>query len=81
MSPKFKVTFTLDESDGNYFRDLYQKAKRGAKTCDREQIIREAREIVKDVRASKKTPIFVQDAIASRSVRSSTGCGASGGAV
>jgi uncharacterized membrane protein YkvA (DUF1232 family) len=64
MSPKFKVTFTLDESDGNYFRDLYQKAKRGAKTCDREQIIREAREIVKDVRASKKTPIFVQDAIA-----------------
>ena len=63
MSSKFKVTFTLDESDANYFRNLYQKAKKGAKHQSQEQIIRDAREIVKDVRSSKKTPVFVQDAI------------------
>ena len=63
MSAKFKVSFTLDESDANYFRNLYRKAKRGAKQQSREQIIRDARGIVKDVRASKKTPAFVQDAI------------------
>ena len=28
---KFKVTFTLDEADAEYFRTLYRKAKRGAK--------------------------------------------------
>jgi len=63
MSSKFKVTFTLDESDANYFRNLYQKAKKGAGSKNREQVIRDAREIVKDVRSSKKTPVFVQDAI------------------
>ena len=26
----FKVTFTLDEEDANYFRALYRKAKKGA---------------------------------------------------
>jgi len=64
MSSKFKVTFTLDESDASYFRNLYRKAKQGAKKQDRDQIIEDARAIVRDVRASKKTPRFVQDAIA-----------------
>ena len=64
MSSKFKVTFTLDESDANYFRNLYRKAKKGAKNQRPEQIIRDARAIVKDVRSSKKTPAFVEDAIA-----------------
>ena len=63
MSSNFKVTFTLDESDANYFRSLYRKAKKGAKNQSRDQVIRDARGIVKDVRSSKKTPIFVQDAI------------------
>ncbi|MFQ5418030.1 MAG: YkvA family protein [Myxococcota bacterium] len=63
MSPKFKVTFTLDESDASYFRNLYRRAKAGAKNQSREQIIEDARGIVKDVRASKKTPTFVADAI------------------
>jgi uncharacterized membrane protein YkvA (DUF1232 family) len=63
MSSKFKVTFTLDESDANYFRNLYRKAKKGAKNQRPEQIIRDARAIVKDVRSSKKTPAFVEDAI------------------
>jgi uncharacterized membrane protein YkvA (DUF1232 family) len=63
MAAKFRVTFTLDESDAAYFKNLYRKAKKGAKTQSPEQIIQEARAIVKDVRASKKTPVFVQDAI------------------
>jgi uncharacterized membrane protein YkvA (DUF1232 family) len=64
MASKFKVTFTLDESDANYFRNLYKQAKKEAKTHGREQIIEDARAIVKEVKSSKKTPAFVQEAIA-----------------
>jgi uncharacterized membrane protein YkvA (DUF1232 family) len=60
---KFNVTFTLDESDANYFRSLYRKAKRGAKELDAAIIVRDARNIVKQVSASKKTPAFVLEAI------------------
>ena len=63
MPSKFKVTFTLDESDASYFRNLYRKAKQGARQQSSEQIIKDARAIVKDVRSSKKTPGFVVDAI------------------
>ena len=59
----FKVTFTLDEEDAKYFRSLYTKAKRGAKQKDSEVIIREARDIVKQVRSNKRTPSFVSEAI------------------
>ena len=60
---KFKVTFTLDESDASYFRSLYRKAKRGAKDLDKDAIIQEARSTVHQVRGSKKTPAFVLEAI------------------
>jgi uncharacterized membrane protein YkvA (DUF1232 family) len=60
---KFKVTFSLDESDADYFRSLYRKAKKGAADQDPETIIRGARDVVARVRASKKTPQFVIDAI------------------
>ncbi len=60
---KFKVTFTLDETDANYFRSLYRQAKRGAKDLDPSVVIRDARGIVKQVRASKKTPRFVIDSV------------------
>jgi uncharacterized membrane protein YkvA (DUF1232 family) len=59
----FKVTFTLDESDANYFRSLYRKAKQGAKELDKDSIIQEARSTVQQVRSSKKAPRFVLDAI------------------
>ncbi len=59
----FKVTFELDESDASYFRNLYRKAKQGAKTQDPKTIVKEARAIVSQVKASKKTPAFVTDAI------------------
>jgi uncharacterized membrane protein YkvA (DUF1232 family) len=63
MSSTFKVTFTLDESDASYFKNLYRKAKKGAKDQDADQVIADARAIVKDVQSSKKTPAFVQEAI------------------
>jgi uncharacterized membrane protein YkvA (DUF1232 family) len=60
---KFKVTFELDESDAEYFRGLYRKAKKGAADQRPDEIIRAARDVVTRVRASKKTPRFVVDAI------------------
>jgi uncharacterized membrane protein YkvA (DUF1232 family) len=59
----FKVTFHLDESDAEYFRDLYRKAKKEAAEHDPDAIIRAARGVVARVRASKKTPRFVIEAI------------------
>ena len=63
MGEKFKVSFTLDEEDAEYFRGLYRKVKKGASTQDPQQIIKDARDIVQRVRASKKTPHFVIEAI------------------
>jgi uncharacterized membrane protein YkvA (DUF1232 family) len=63
MASKFKVTFTLDEADARYFRALYGKAKKEAADLEPAKIIGDARGIVKRVRASKKTPSFVVEAI------------------
>ena len=63
MGEKFKVTFTLDEEDSEYFRSLYRKAKKDSNSQDPQQIIKDARDIVQRVRASKKTPPFVLEAI------------------
>lgn len=63
MGEKFKVAFTLDDDDAEYFRSLYRKAKKGAAGQDAQQIIQDARGIVQRVRSSKKTPHFVQEAI------------------
>jgi len=59
----FKITFTLDDDDARYFRSLYRRVKRNARERDSEEIIREARTIVKRVRANRKTPRFVLHAI------------------
>ena len=63
MAAKFKVTFTLDEHDAVYFRNLYRKARKGASDTDPDEVIEGARKIVKEVRESKKTPRFVVEAI------------------
>ncbi|MBW2268751.1 MAG: DUF1232 domain-containing protein [Deltaproteobacteria bacterium] len=60
---KFKVTFTLDDTDANYFRSLYRQSQRSAKDLDAAAVIRDARGIVRQVRTSKKTPSFVIDAV------------------
>ncbi len=59
----FRVAFDFDEKDADYFRDLYRRARRHAAELDAEQVIREAREVVRRVRSSKKIPQFVLDAI------------------
>jgi uncharacterized membrane protein YkvA (DUF1232 family) len=66
MSGKsFKVSFTLDESDAGYFRKLFREAKRKSKTKSQDAIVAGALELVTRVRAAKKTPKFVREAIAS----------------
>ena len=60
---RFKVTFELDESDADYFRSLYRKARKNAQEQDADAIIAAARDVVTRVRASKKTPHFVIEAI------------------
>ena len=59
----FKVTFKLDEEDAKYFRSLFRKAKKAAGEQDPAQILAAARSLVSSVRASRKTPGFVRDAI------------------
>lgn len=63
MAPKFKVTFELDEQDAAYFRGLYRKAKKSAAGLDPDEILRDARKLVKTVRDSKRVPNFVVEAI------------------
>ncbi len=60
---QFKVVFTLEEEDVAYYRSLYRQVRKGAKEQDPDAILVQAREIVQIVRASKKTPRFVTDAI------------------
>lgn len=60
---RFKVSFTLDDDDARYFRSLYRKARRGARELDLDDVIREARQIVEKVRADRKAPGFVREAI------------------
>jgi uncharacterized membrane protein YkvA (DUF1232 family) len=61
----FRITFTLDEQDADYFRTLFRKAKRAASNLDPDDILSHAKELVTSVRRSKKTPSFVIEAIAS----------------
>ncbi len=60
---KFKVSFTLDEDDAKYFRDLFRVAKKNAAHQDEREILAGAHTLVKSVRKSKKTPGFVLEAI------------------
>jgi uncharacterized membrane protein YkvA (DUF1232 family) len=59
----FKVTFTLDEEDASYFRSRFRAAKRAAKDLPSDEILAAAKQLVKDVRKSKKTPKFVIEAV------------------
>lgn len=54
-----KITFTLDESEATYFRDLYRKAKRNASSQNPEKIVAEVRALIGRVRESKKVPSIV----------------------
>ncbi len=59
----FKVTFTLDEEDASYFRSRFRAAKRAAKDVPPAEILDAAKDLVGQVRKSKKTPKFVIEAV------------------
>ena len=59
----FKVSFTLDEQDVSYFRNLFRKARTAARDKGREEILAGAADLVENVRHAKKTPKFVITAI------------------
>lgn len=61
----FRVSFTLDESDVTYFRNLIRTAKKNASPEDREKVLRGGRKLIDEVRGAPRTPQFVLDAIAS----------------
>jgi uncharacterized membrane protein YkvA (DUF1232 family) len=59
----FKVTFSLDEEDTNYFRKVFKQARKDAAKQDAEEILRPAKELVEKVRGNRKTPRFVLEAM------------------
>ena len=62
-SKSFKVSFTLDEADAAYFRKLYRTAKQHSSPADRPKILKEVSGLIGRVRAAKKAPSFVLEAI------------------
>lgn len=59
----FKVSFTLDENDVAYFRNIIRTARQNASAEQRPGIVRGARKLIDEVRAAERTPSFVLDAI------------------
>lgn len=60
---QIKVTFTLDESDLAYFRDLFKKVRKNASAADREQTVADVKALIGRVRSAKKMPHFVMEAV------------------
>jgi len=64
MAPSsFKVVFNLDEDDRKYFRGLFKQARKVATQQEANEVIRAARDLVARMRAVKKTPKFVLEAV------------------
>jgi len=60
---RMKVSFALDEQDIAYFQARFRKAKRVAQGQDDADVIAQARNLVKSVRATKKAPHFVRESV------------------
>lgn len=63
MPKKLKISFTLDESDAAYFRNLYRKARRGASGLDPNEVVKQVRRLVERVRGTKRAPRVVIEAV------------------
>ena len=61
-SKSFKVSFTLDEQDANYFRNLFRTARKHVSTENTLRIIKEVRELIARVHQTKRVPHFVTEA-------------------
>jgi uncharacterized membrane protein YkvA (DUF1232 family) len=58
-----KIVFELDADDVEYFKKLFQKAKRNAAKLDPQKVLTDGKKLVKKIRASKRVPHFVLQAI------------------
>jgi len=63
MSGKTKISFSLDDSDLAYFRAILRAAKQHAGDVDRSKIENGVRRLIQDVRAAKRAPSFVLEAV------------------
>ena len=63
MSGKTKISFSLDDSDLAYFRAIFRAAKQNAGEVDRSKIEQGVKRLIKDVRAAKRAPGFVIEAV------------------
>ncbi len=63
MSTRMKITFTLDETDLAYFKDLFRKVKKHAAALDRDRVVADVKNLISRVRTTKKVPSFVLDAV------------------
>ena len=63
MSVKTKISFSLDDSDLAYFRAIFRAAKQNAGDIDRNKIEQGVKRLISDVRAAKRAPTFVIEAV------------------
>lgn len=63
MAGKHKISFSLDDSDLAYFRAILRAAKQNADEGDRPRIEQGVRRLIRDVRAAKRAPHFVLEAV------------------
>jgi uncharacterized membrane protein YkvA (DUF1232 family) len=63
MAKNIKISFTLDESDAAYFRNLYRRARREAAGQDPSVVIGEVRSLIASFRGAKKAPSVVTETV------------------
>jgi uncharacterized membrane protein YkvA (DUF1232 family) len=63
MAESMKITFTLDATDLAYFKDLFKKVKKHGSDLAPEKVVADVKGLIGRVRAAKKVPSFVLEAI------------------
>jgi uncharacterized membrane protein YkvA (DUF1232 family) len=63
MPGKHRISFSLDDSDLAYFHAIFRAAKHNAVEVDRSKIEHGVRRLIKDVRAARRAPHFVLEAV------------------
>ena len=63
MTGKTKISFSLDDSDLAYFRNIFRAAKQNAGDVDRGKIEQGVQRLIKEVRSAKRAPAFVIEAV------------------
>jgi len=63
MAQSFKISFSLEESDVEYFRKLFRDARKVAAGQDTVEIIEAVQSLIGRVREAKKIPHFVAETV------------------